>query len=193
MRLLANIKVQTGDLQGAMEAYDEIVALNRESYEVLNAKFSKLFIVINILNDVELATDILGDISSNSIEEEELIMKLELSEFLLAQLIRRGSHSNLQKKNELTELLPEEYQLYQNYPNPFNPATTIKYDLPDVSDVTLKIYDMLGAEVKTLVSQRQEPGRYEIQFNASSLASGVYIYQLIADKFISSKKMILLK
>jgi hypothetical protein len=91
------------------------------------------------------------------------------------------------------EILPTEYTLYQNYPNPFNPATTIKYDLPNVSEVSLIIYDILGREVKDLVNTKQPAGRYEIKFNASPLASGIYIYQLIAEKFISSKKMILLK
>lgn len=96
-------------------------------------------------------------------------------------------------KETLQEILPTEYTLYQNYPNPFNPITTIKYDLPDASDVSLIIYDILGRKVKELVNTKQQTGRYEIQFDASNLASGIYIYQLIADKFISSKKMILLK
>jgi hypothetical protein len=91
------------------------------------------------------------------------------------------------------ETLPTEYTLYQNYPNPFNPITTIKYDLPNAGDVSLIIYDILGRKVKELVNTKQEAGRYEIQYNASSLASGVYIYQLISEKYISAKKMIFLK
>lgn len=97
------------------------------------------------------------------------------------------------KKESEAETLPTEYTLYQNYPNPFNPITTIKYDLPNASDVSLIIYDILGRKVKELVNTKQQAGRYEIQFNASSLASGVYIYQLIAEKYINAKKMILLK
>ncbi|MFI5237050.1 MAG: T9SS type A sorting domain-containing protein [Ignavibacteriales bacterium] len=69
----------------------------------------------------------------------------------------------------------------------------MKYDLPNTSEVSLIIFDILGRKVKELVNIKQQAGRYEIQFNASSLSSGVYIYQLIAEKFISSKKMILLK
>jgi hypothetical protein len=102
--------------------------------------------------------------------------------------------------NDITDF-PIEFKLYQNYPNPFNPVTTLKYDLPNTSDVTLVIYDILGRKVKELVNTKQQAGRFEIQFNATNLASGVYIYQLIADNpstssgqgFISSKKMILLK
>ena len=91
------------------------------------------------------------------------------------------------------EYLIDEYKLYQNYPNPFNPTTTIKYDLPNTSEVSLIIYDILGRKIKELVNTKQQAGRYEVQFNASNLASGVYIYQLIAEKYMSSRKMILMK
>ncbi|MEJ2103130.1 MAG: T9SS type A sorting domain-containing protein, partial [Ignavibacteriaceae bacterium] len=91
------------------------------------------------------------------------------------------------------KLLPKEYNLYDNYPNPFNPTTIIKYDIPKNGLVTLKVYDILGSEVVTLVNEEKTVGRYEVLFDASSLASGVYIYHLKAEKYISAKKMILLK
>jgi hypothetical protein len=94
-----------------------------------------------------------------------------------------------------------EYTLEQNYPNPFNPTTTIKYQIPKSGNVTLKIYDILGSEVATLVNEFQNEGRYEINFDASKLSSGVYIYKLQANDpstssgqdFVQSKKMILMK
>jgi hypothetical protein len=86
-----------------------------------------------------------------------------------------------------------EYALNQNYPNPFNPTTTIKYQIPKSGNVTLKIYDVLGSEVATLVNSFQNEGRYEANFNASSLASGVYIYRLSVNDFVSVKKMLVLK
>lgn len=89
--------------------------------------------------------------------------------------------------------LIKEYDLAQNYPNPFNPSTTIRYQIPQDGIVTLKIYDILGSEVATLVNEQKVAGRYEVNFNASSLASGVYIYKIQAGTFINSKKMILLK
>jgi len=91
------------------------------------------------------------------------------------------------------EELPKSYSLYQNFPNPFNPATTIKYALVENSYVTLKIYDIVGREVKTLVSANQPAGTYLIDFNAENLASGVYFYKLVANGFTDAKKMILVK
>ena len=85
------------------------------------------------------------------------------------------------------------YNLYQNYPNPFNPVTTIKYQVPKSGLITLKIYDILGQEVTTLVNENKVIGFFEVNFDASRLPSGVYIYQLRVNDFIASKKMILLK
>jgi hypothetical protein len=83
--------------------------------------------------------------------------------------------------------------LAQNYPNPFNPTTTINYQIKADGLVTLKLYDILGEEIKTLVNEAKTPGRYTYSFNGSDLPSGVYIYQLKVNDFVSSKKLILLK
>jgi hypothetical protein len=88
---------------------------------------------------------------------------------------------------------PTTYSLEQNYPNPFNPSTTIKYQLPKAGFVTLKIYDILGREVALLINDFKVAGRYSIEFNASKLPSGVYIYELKSPDFTSSKKMMLTK
>ena len=82
---------------------------------------------------------------------------------------------------------------YQNYPNPFNPTTTIRYQLPKESKVVIKIYNILGAEVMELLNEQKEPGIYEVEFNADSLSSGTYIYRIIADNFVETKKMVLMK
>jgi hypothetical protein len=103
--------------------------------------------------------------------------------------------------------VPKEFKLEQNYPNPFNPTTTIQYQIsasPNPSKggalVTLRVYDILGSEVATLVNEEQQPGYYEVQFNASghsgnarNLASGMYVYRLQAGDFVSVKKMVLIK
>jgi hypothetical protein len=90
-------------------------------------------------------------------------------------------------------LIPAKYSLQQNYPNPFNPSTVIKYSIPKEQVVSLKIFNVLGQEVATLLNKMQTAGNYEVTFNASKLASGVYIYQLNAGTFTYSKKMMLLK
>jgi len=91
--------------------------------------------------------------------------------------------------------LPTHFVLNQNYPNPFNPTTTINYSIPKESFVTIKIYDLLGKEVATLVDEFQKPGTYNYQLSISNyqLSSGVYFYQLQAGNFIATKKLILLK
>lgn len=88
---------------------------------------------------------------------------------------------------------PSDFKLEQNYPNPFNPSTTISYQLPASSAVSLKVFDMLGREVATLVNARQDAGRYQVSFNAASLASGIYFYRLQAGAFTQTNKMMLVK
>ena len=96
------------------------------------------------------------------------------------------------------ENLPTEFALHNNYPNPFNPVTNILYDIPEVSDVTLEIYNVMGQRVRTLVQGSHEPGRYQITWNATNdfgqgLSSGMYIYRIQAGDFVSVKKLVLMK
>jgi hypothetical protein len=91
------------------------------------------------------------------------------------------------------QAIPTSFNLDQNYPNPFNPATTIKFSLPEAIYVTLSIYNALGQKVTELVNTNLEAGRYSYQWDASNLASGMYIYELRTNKFVSIKKMILIK
>jgi hypothetical protein len=90
-------------------------------------------------------------------------------------------------------VLPAEFHLWQNYPNPFNPTTIISYALPKQSLVTLKIYDVLGRAVQTLVEETQEAGIYKVRLDASGLSSGVYFYRLVAGSFVDTKKLLLLR
>jgi hypothetical protein len=94
---------------------------------------------------------------------------------------------------ENTNQLPTNYSLSQNYPNPFNPTTNIKYSIMKESQVSLKVFDVLGREVENLVNTKQVAGSYQVNFNASKLASGVYIYRIIAGDFVQSMKMMLIK
>jgi hypothetical protein len=176
-------KVGEQEYETAIAEFDNIVQQNPNTEEAVYAEIDAL------------TTALLLE------EADSTLQKGRLGKYLIKssadynqkvdEILRK--HFGSESKANQKELLPTEYTLYQNYPNPFNPVTTIKYDLPFASDVSVVIYDILGREVKELVNTKQQAGRYEVQFDASNLASGVYIYKLMAEKFISSKKMILLK
>src|SRR3989339_1124383 len=101
-------------------------------------------------------------------------------------------------EEEITKSIPSSFQLYQNYPNPFNPTTNIGFRIADFPEgtsglVTLKVFDVLGREVATLVNEEKPAGSYEVEFDGSKLSSGVYIYQVKAGEFVQAKKLILVK
>ena len=96
-------------------------------------------------------------------------------------------------EQENSDIVGGVYKLEQNYPNPFNPNTTIKYTIPSQSFVQLKVYDVLGNEVATLVDEEKSIGSYTVSFNALNIPSGVYFYSLTAGDFTQTKKMILMK
>lgn len=106
-------------------------------------------------------------------------------------LIPTGGALGVKKGNPAQ--IPGSYALLQNYPNPFNPVTTIRYELPKASRVLLKVYDVLGQEVATLVDQEEPAGVYSVQFNGRSLGTGIYFYRLQAGSFTETKKLILMK
>jgi hypothetical protein len=89
--------------------------------------------------------------------------------------------------------LPTQFILNQNYPNPFNPTTTINYSVPKSGIVKIKVYDLLGREVATIVNENKPAGNYNIEFNASKLTSGIYFYRMEAGSFSQTKKLLLLK
>ncbi len=91
------------------------------------------------------------------------------------------------------EQIPKEFILFQNYPNPFNPVTIIKFSVPTSSQVSVKVYDLLGREVATLVNEYKITGDHEVQFNASNLPSGLYIYRLSGQNVNLTKKTMLIK
>jgi hypothetical protein len=94
---------------------------------------------------------------------------------------------------ESDENIPAGFKLEQNYPNPFNPSTKISYQIPNASRVTLRVYDVLGREVSTLINSEQNSGYHEVAFNGSKLSSGIYFFRMQAGNYISTKKMILMK
>jgi photosystem II stability/assembly factor-like uncharacterized protein len=116
--------------------------------------------------------------------------------------ILKTTNGGLEAIKPLSNTIPESFQLSQNYPNPFNPTTKIMFSVPTFplyergdkgGFVTLKIYDLLGREIITLVNEQLQPGSYEVQWSASNIPSGVYFYRLTTDNFTDTKKMVLIK
>jgi hypothetical protein len=133
------------------------------------------------------------DYTGTKIERGVLIRKEKLFFFNPATGSLVGTTVFTNVSRDETVGIPSTFALHQNYPNPFNPSTTISYDLPVRARVKLVIYNLLGQEVATLVNGEQEPGRYNVKFDASGLPSGIYFYRLEAGKFVDVKKMILVK
>jgi hypothetical protein len=171
------VKVQSGDVVGTFDN----ITYNKNNLE----KYASIHYLVNTSGIqageyyLRLVTTVAGDAAYN-------LSNIQRNEFDLNKL----NYVNVSFKGET---MPVTYELSQNYPNPFNPTTTIRYQLPKDGMVTLKVYDILGAEVATLVNEEKIVGRYEVSFDASRLASGVYIYRLQANDYIAVKKMVLLK
>jgi hypothetical protein len=104
-----------------------------------------------------------------------------------------AGNNYLSVNDEAKAEMPHSYNLYQNYPNPFNPITRIGYQLPASAFVVLKVFDVLGREIETLVNKHQNADNHSVQFNASNLPSGVYFYRLQAGNYSAINKTLLLK
>lgn len=136
----------------------------------------------------------------------DLYNNLNLLDYKLKQIDLDGTFTyskivtvDLSNITDAEEEFPTEFSLSQNYPNPFNPTTTIKFTIPSVEttrrvvSTKLVVYDILGREVKTLLNKSIQPGEYEVEFDGSSLPSGVYLYRITSGKFSQVRKMVLLK
>ena len=122
----------------------------------------------------------------NAVKEEKENRRIE--DLALTTIGIRNEISREEKVNILLQ-----YRLEQNYPNPFNPVTNLEFWISDLGFVSLKVFDVLGKEVKTLISEIKPTGFYEVEFDGSDLASGIYFYKLEAGNFFQTKRMILLR
>jgi len=113
--------------------------------------------------------------------------------YRLKQIDFNGNFEYFNLSNEVNIGVPAAYELSQNYPNPFNPSTSISFNIPTDGIVSLKLFDMSGKEVSTLVNEVKTAGYYSVNFNAANLTSGIYFYELRADNFSAVKKMMLVK
>ena len=182
---------------------DSLVYINDVSDFVFNTLYNNYSYVDSVLNSDNLAKAFAGNTNSSAYYSK----MWELSKGFTTQLFKNASYKltcliytawlnagspvSVEDENELQ--VPVTFNLFQNYPNPFNPSTTIRFQVPNSSFVNLKVYDILGNEVATLVNEEKATGSYEVNFNAANLSSGVYLYKLQAGSFIETKKMLLLK
>ncbi|HOJ17916.1 MAG: T9SS type A sorting domain-containing protein [Ignavibacteriales bacterium] len=159
-------------------------------------KFDSLLIMNGINPDSALvfmfANGMSGDtLGLNSFQTDTTVV-FEASHFSQILGGDKALYSILSSEDQESSI-PTQFSLRQNYPNPFNPSTTIEYGLPERTFVELKIFNILGKEVATLVNSTQEAGMHNVTFDASKLTSGVYLYKIKTSKFTEFKKMILLK
>jgi uncharacterized delta-60 repeat protein len=163
--------------------------------------------------DIRFGSGRVAEVLSNAMQtielngiEYPLTVRAENIDILLKDESGIQLNANLKSGKEITisnkqinklmvsgKFVPGKYALEQNFPNPFNPTTTIQFSLPKSGAVTLKIYNLLGEEVKTLIDEYKEIGNHSVQFNANNLASGMYLYRFQAGSFVETKKMILIK
>ena len=119
-------------------------------------------------------------------------LKLRLQDTLTFEMDNIGTFTTITSVSDESGI-PRGYYLEQNYPNPFNPSTVIRYSLPVTSYITLKVYSLLGQQVATLVNEEMKPGSHEVTWDASGMASGVYLYRLTAANFVETKKLVLMR
>lgn len=113
--------------------------------------------------------------------------------YRLKQIDFNGNYKYYNLQNEVMIGLPDKFSLHQNFPNPFNPVTKIRYDIPVSGNVSVKIYDNIGREVKSIVNEFKDAGYYTVEFNGSNLPSGIYYYKLETGNFTATRKMVLIK
>lgn len=136
----------------------------------------------------------LEDRAKENISISGSLSKTERRERIQKDLLLLHNRDGFTAKNTKSEIsVPLKYELSQNYPNPFNPITNIKYQIQKTGLATLKIYDLLGREIKTLVNEVKNPGSYMVSFNGAEFASGVYFYRIQSGDFIQVKKMLMIK
>jgi len=174
--------------EGVMLRWTTATEVNNLGFEIERSNSGEEFYTIGFVEGMGTTTE-----ATNYIYSDILIYSGTTTySYRLKQLDFNGSY-------EYSEVLtvefdvPRDFVLQQNYPNPFNPSTKIKYAVPEESPVSIKVFDLTGREVTTLVDEVKQPGSYELTFNAEKYASGVYVYRMMAGSFVQVKKMSLLK
>jgi parallel beta-helix repeat protein len=194
--LLAGLYHRNGNIKMSKVVNNRIIAQNRNTSLAERAIINNAYIALYDENNIDEAVKIFKE----ALKQPELSTEMELENvreaiesYAKALGKQVGDLPAFGKSLAKENVIPKEYELFNNYPNPFNPTTTIRYGLPKDGFVTLKVYDILGREVATLVNEYEAAGSYIVTFNAGNLASGIYIYQLKSGGFVANKKLILMK
>lgn len=178
------------DYAATLAALDTNIQQYPSTPSELLALFGKVSLAVNVLEDHALA--------HNTLQAMQLRYPTHSLTFLASVLVNEAGSMRAVANpiSSLSSTSPEKpmvYALEQNYPNPFNPSTTIKYQLPQAGQVLIKLYDVLGREVKTLLNEEKEVGYHQLTIDASPLASGVYFYRLQSGGFTNTKKLLFIK
>ena len=190
LELLSHINKEEGNLTEALIDCETLIKEFPSTEHEKNALMNKFFLYYDS-KDISSAKTVVEKLTNSFSASPEIAAAsnlLEMEELGKEYFPPKVNAEDNSKKDSLVE----NYEI-NNYPNPFNPVTTINYQLPKSGSVTLKIFDILGNEIRTLVNEQKEMGKYTIQFYASSLASGMYVYQLRVNDYTSTKKMLLVK
>ena len=191
---LAPALMHEGDLNGTLAMLDETIQSHPNTSAEMIALYRKVSISLNALHNRDLAQSALQALhsrypTSSLTELADLLMTLSEG----SQMNGPTGNGVMQKSASTNADAPITYSLSQNYPNPFNPTTTIGYGLPVDGHVNLKVYDVLGREVATLVNEFAQAGYHQVIVNATNLSSGLYLYRLNAGSYTSVKKLVVLK
>jgi hypothetical protein len=193
--LLSYLYLKQGKINAAKEVNNNIISKTLNNAIATTAKVNNFYIALYYEGDLTAATTILQDIRTK--KDTQNADEISLAEYALKTYVpvtNTIKGSSLKGTNDqAVKGIPSALSIDQNYPNPFNPTTNISFSIPQRSNVKLVVYDVLGKEVATLANSIYETGKYNVQFNGSSLASGMYFYTLTTAQGTISKKMLLVK
>jgi hypothetical protein len=177
-------EVTIKDVNSFIMAYAYNATKDGIKYLVLNSMSNKYILPYSNINNHALT-----QYHAGNVQKVWVIWEAEIGGYINLY----GSTDEIRPSSIDDVPIPKKFKLYQNFPNPFNPATNIKFDLPKATNVSIKIYDLLGKEITTLKNEYMNAGYYNINFNAKNLSSGLYIYRIVTDNNIQSKKLSVLK
>ncbi|MDP1677661.1 MAG: T9SS type A sorting domain-containing protein [Bacteroidota bacterium] len=192
--LLSAIHLRRGEIKEAKAVNESIIKNHPNTEDETHAKIQQLYIALYYEKNFDLASLLLTDIQKT--ENADKNIEVSIAQHALATYGNANGTKeafSLKKESRVAEHIPEEFDLLQNYPNPFNPTTTIAFSIPEAENVRLVVYDYLGREISILLDGFTTAGKHEIQFNASKLSSGIYLYKIISGRNVATKKMLLLK